>query len=121
MLVDSRLRERRLGILQGQPVAVVDPGLYGVEHGRVLDTDRAPTGGKSFRQFEVRVRALLDDLIHSTGDATVVLVTHGGVIRLVRAVHEGLSLPGMPWGEVDNGQCWSALWTHHHVAESASA
>jgi broad specificity phosphatase PhoE len=109
--VDARLRERHLGVLQGLPVAAVDPLLYGVANGRVADPDVAPAGGETFRQFDWRVRSVLRDLIHSMGDATVLLVTHGGFIRMAKGCHEGSSLRGMPWSEVPNGAYWRVTWS----------
>jgi broad specificity phosphatase PhoE len=52
--LDTRLRERCLGVLEGTAAASISPAVSGVSDGRVADPDARPAGGESLR---VRRRA----------------------------------------------------------------
>lgn len=104
--VDVRLRERHLGDVQGLPSSAVNSRRYGVAEGRVVDPDAAPDGGETLRQFACRVGAVLLDLARQAERSTVVVVSHGGFIRLAQGLLVGTPLPGMAWGDVANASCW---------------
>ena len=77
---DPRLREMDLGDLDGKRWDELDPQIQAglrAFHGFV-----AP-GGESFDQFQDRVLAFLDDL----GAGHHLVVTHGGVIRLLLVLY----------------------------------
>ena len=57
---DARLRERSFGVLEGTPLAAVDPALTGVADGLVVDPDIRPPGGESVRDFYLRAAAFAD-------------------------------------------------------------
>jgi probable phosphoglycerate mutase len=90
---DSGLREQNLGVLEGRSL---DEEVGGV---RVADTveglwthpDRRPRGGESIRELHRRVHATLARLAGDLPAAEVVVVTHGGPIRVARfAAADGL-------------------------------
>ena len=100
--VDPGLRERSLGVAEGTSSLSLRPECSGVAGGMVVDADAAPAGGESVRQlYERAVRCALRILSGHSGD--VVLVCHGGVIRILLAWLDGVGPDGMAWPEVENG------------------
>lgn len=102
--LDPRLRERALGSAEGAPAARLGRGLSGVEDGRVVDADAAPEGGESVRDLYERVVGCLEQVLAERTGGDVLLVTHGGVVRVVLAWLEGQGPEGMPWPEIENGR-----------------
>jgi len=101
--LESRLRERLLGTAEGRPSDQVHPHELGVTGRRVTDPDARPPGGESVRQLYDRVTGLLSDLLSSPPGRRIILVTHGGPIRVARAYLAGLSAAEMTWPTVPNG------------------
>ena len=110
---EPRLRERLLGRAEGRPTDQVDPRELGVTGRRVTDPDARPPGGESVRQLYYRVTGLLADLLHadllhgdllaSSPGRRLILVTHGGPVRVARAYLAGLGPAEMTWATVPNG------------------
>lgn len=99
--VDPRLRERSLGDAEGRPSAALESRWSGVADGRVVDPDAAPAGGESVRQLYRRVVECVAELLgQGTGD--LVLVCHGGVVRVLRAWVAGVGPEAMDWPDVRN-------------------
>lgn len=110
--LERRLRERALGAAEGRPAAEVGPDELGFSRQTVTDPDVAPAGGESLRQLYVRITSLLAHLLDGSwaadsqqtpGDGPVVLVTHGGPVRVAQAWLAGLGPDGMTWPQVRNG------------------
>lgn len=83
-VLDARLREQHLGILQGLTIAAFrqdHPEAYRSFRGD--DLDWALPGGESKRQLDARVIACLDDLAARPAGETLAVVTHGGVLDRV--------------------------------------
>jgi 2,3-bisphosphoglycerate-dependent phosphoglycerate mutase len=101
--LDSRLRERSLGSAEGMPHAVVRSDQLGIAGGHVVDADAAPPGGESVRQFYARLTNCVSELVsdHPYGD--LVLVCHGGVVRVVLAWLDGIAPEEMSWPDITNG------------------
>lgn len=99
-----QLRERHLGDAQGLPVGLLTSARSGIANGRVVDPDASPTGGESIRRFYERVTSFVAGLAEETEP---VLVTHGGVVRVLCAWTAGAGPEGMAWGPVANGR---VLW-----------
>lgn len=82
VIYDARLREYSYGIHQGKPTTSWDwPD-------SVDDTDidaKAP-GGESAREVTRRVVAMVNDLYEKDPTISVLFVTHGGVMRLLRVL-----------------------------------
>ncbi|OIR08209.1 alpha-ribazole phosphatase [mine drainage metagenome] len=87
---DPRLHELNFGAWEGRhwddlPRADVDA--WSADF-----VNRAPPGGESFTQLAARAEACLADLLQRHSGETLVLVTHGGVIRALLAPRSGLAL-----------------------------
>ncbi len=104
VVVDARLRERNLGDLEGGPSERLVSALSGIDGGRVVDPDAAPTGGESVRQLVARVAGFLEQLPGTLPPGDVVLVVHGGVVRACLAHLDGVAPEAMTWGPVGNGE-----------------
>jgi probable phosphoglycerate mutase len=77
VVVEPRLRERTAGEWEGRTRAEIDEGWPGY-----LETGRRPAGYEPDDSVLERVLAVLDD-IASAHDGEVLVVTHGGVVRVV--------------------------------------
>lgn len=106
VITDSRLRERNLGELEGTTHASVKPSVMGFEAGQVRDPDARPVGGESIRDLYQRAAAFCDDLTRrppkTPGD--VVVVAHGGTLRVLRAYLSGVTVEQMPWEPLENAR-----------------
>lgn len=101
VIVEPALRERALGLAEGRPA--VELGLSsGVRAGRVEDPDVAPEGGESVSQLYERVTRFFGSLVVAA-DADTVVVTHGGVIRVLLAWARRLGPHDMCWPAIPNG------------------
>jgi alpha-ribazole phosphatase/probable phosphoglycerate mutase len=90
--VDDRLRELDFGELEGRSYDEIErerPEFFR----RWMETPtlvRFP-GGESYAELRGRVAAAVGDVVAANTDRTVVLVSHGGVIRAALAVALGLA------------------------------
>ncbi len=103
---DARLRERSLGVLEGTALAAVRPSSSGLEAGLVVDPDARPPGGESIRDLYERAAAFCDDLAGRPGGtaADVVVVAHGGTLRVLRAYLSGVPVERMHWEPLENAR-----------------
>ncbi|MGH2929399.1 MAG: histidine phosphatase family protein [Solirubrobacteraceae bacterium] len=99
--VEPALLERSLGDAEGSPSSLLGPERSGVRGGRVADADAAPDGGESVRRLYERASACAARIL-SLHRGDVVLVCHGGVVRVVSAWAEGISCEEMAWPDVQN-------------------
>jgi broad specificity phosphatase PhoE len=105
---DARLRERSLGVLEGELHATIDPSFYGFADGLVIDPEVKPPAGESLRDLYLRAAAFIDEIaaspfpapFGSAGD--VVVVAHGGTVRVLDAYLHGVPVDQMTWRPVDN-------------------
>jgi 2,3-bisphosphoglycerate-dependent phosphoglycerate mutase len=104
---ERALRERNLGTAQGHPLSALHSAVSGVEGDRVVDADVRPPEGESLREMYQRVAAFIDDAQAGEPEGAVVVVTHGGVIRVAQAYADGTSVDSMSWGLVPNASVWS--------------
>jgi len=119
VFTDARLRERSLGVLEGIPSAALGPSVTGLDDGRVVDPDARPAGGESVREMYQRAAAFCDELaatISDGGDGSaagafpvlpdavgdVVIIAHGGTVRVLTAYLHGIPPEQMSWGPVEN-------------------
>ena len=117
VVLDARLRERCLGVLEGTPAAANGPSATGLDlvGGRLVDPDTRPEGGESVRDLYRRAAAFIDDLTADAlpvisgerdggqRDGDVVVVAHGGTLRVLRAYLSGVPVEQMDWAPLDNG------------------
>jgi 2,3-bisphosphoglycerate-dependent phosphoglycerate mutase len=116
---DTRLRERCLGVLEGTPHATISPADLGHGGGRLFGPDVRPEGGESVRDLYARVAAFCDDLAEglrghrdtlpgltkpgrATTSGDVLVIAHGGTVRVLEAYIRGISVDQMTWRPVDN-------------------
>jgi 2,3-bisphosphoglycerate-dependent phosphoglycerate mutase len=109
VFADARLRERSLGVLEGTASAAIDPAVTGLADGRVTDPDTRPAGGESVRDLYQRAAAFYDELAtEDDGDAgddgDVVVVAHGGTLRVLNAYASGVPVEEMSWEPLENAR-----------------
>jgi probable phosphoglycerate mutase len=103
--VDPDLRERCFGVLEGSSIEDVPGRLVGVVDGVVVDADTSPDGGETLREFRARsLRALARA---ARDGVSTLVVTHGGVIRVLKTALAVEPLVGTAWREVDNASLWA--------------
>ena len=106
---DIRLRERSLGALEGTATAAISPASNGLDAGRVVDPDARPAGGESVSDLYRRVAAFTDELTapYRTGAGAapgdVVVVAHGGTLRVLDAYLRRVPAQCMRWVPLANG------------------
>ncbi len=100
--VDAELRERSFGAAEGHPLSALDPAASGIELDRVVDAHARPPAGESLCELYERVRAFITGLDVAEADGDVLVVTHGGVIRVAEAYCSGISVHDMAWVPVPN-------------------
>ena len=112
---DTRLRERCLGDLEGSATTAVSPEVSGISEHRVVDPDARPPGGESLRDFYRRVAGFVADLAgqrlpglspgpsSGPGEAKeIVIVAHGGTLRMLSACLRGVPVERMAWEPLGN-------------------
>jgi 2,3-bisphosphoglycerate-dependent phosphoglycerate mutase len=106
VFADARLRERSLGVLEGTASAAIDPAVTGLADGRVADPDTRPPGGESVRDLYQRASAFCDELTTGDGEdgGDVVVVAHGGTLRVLNAYTSGVKVEEMSWEPLENAR-----------------
>lgn len=108
---DPLLRERCFGVLEGEPHEMLDSGRSGVLHGVLVDPDARPKGGESFRDVVTRAGSFVEATRKQMDDHRLLVVTHGGTIRALRAYVEAQPLEGLDAIAVANCSVWD-LFPH---------
>jgi len=103
---DAQLRERSFGEFEGAPLDELTPALSGIQGGWVVDVSAHPIGGESLDELFARTALYLEHLISQQQGRRIILVTHGGTIRAIRAYLEGRSMTGLEWDAVANCSIW---------------
>jgi probable phosphoglycerate mutase len=104
--VDSRLRERCFGALEGGPLASLTPDVTGIREGIVVDDHARAPGGESLDELAARAGEALGALRSAADGANVLVVTHGGTIRALRARAGDIAMVGLVWDAVGNCTTW---------------
>jgi broad specificity phosphatase PhoE len=104
---ERALRERNFGTAQGHPLSELRPAVSGIQGDRVVDADARPPEGESLREMYRRVATFMDVAEAAAPEGGVVVVTHGGVIRMAQAYADGVDVDAMVWGAVPNASVWS--------------
>jgi probable phosphoglycerate mutase len=111
---DPRLRERSLGVLEGTAHEAIGPSATGLADGLVIDPDVRPAAGESVRDLYARAAAFCDDLVAGLRDGhgplpgltrtggDVLVIAHGGTVRVLDAYTRGVPVDQMTWRPVDN-------------------
>lgn len=106
LATDPLLRERSFGAFEGGPLADLTSDFTGVAHGVVVDPDARPEGGESFRDVVHRAKLFVEHVLDEWPDRQLVVVTHGGMIRALRAHGAQSPLEGLTWDPVGNASVW---------------
>jgi broad specificity phosphatase PhoE len=101
--VDERLRERGFGAWEGKTGPEIEAEFEDA-HARWLAGEGAGADdAEPFASFAARVQSFLTDVLARHPDETVLVVAHGGSIRVIHALASGLdyvrdhrSIPGVP-------------------------
>jgi 2,3-bisphosphoglycerate-dependent phosphoglycerate mutase len=111
---DVRLRERSLGVLEGAATKTISPSATGLADGLVIDPDARPAAGESVRDLYLRAASFCDDLAVglrdgrdtlpglTSSDGDVLVIAHGGTVRVLDAYAHGVTVDQMTWTRVDN-------------------
>jgi probable phosphoglycerate mutase len=104
---DARLRERSLGVLEGTASQAIGSSVTGLADGLVIDPDARPPAGESVRDLYTRAAAFCDNLSGGLGGrlgegGDVLVVAHGGTVRVLDAYLHGVPVDQMTWRPVDN-------------------
>jgi broad specificity phosphatase PhoE len=115
--LDARLRERSLGVLEGAASGEVKAEASGLAGGQVTSPDASPEGGESIRDLYSRAAAFVDELAGKVAGGEVppgdvVLVAHGGTLRVLHAHLSGIPVEDMDWEPLQNATiiripCWT--------------
>lgn len=109
--VDSALRERNFGALQGLSITeapLLRPDIWQAHIARDLDHDLE--GGESIQQFSLRVRNALDSIQERHAGKTILVVSHGGTLDMMYRIASNQSLSAQRIVSVPNA---SLNWISH--------
>ena len=103
MVTDPALRERCFGSYEGLPLSALDTVDSGICGDQVIDGTARPDGGESLDDVYGRVGSFLERIQAEHRGGDVILVSHGGAIRAMRAFCAGVPMKGTLWDVVPNG------------------
>lgn len=109
--VDARLAEYHFGEWQGVPIETLAQE-QGDALGRFWADPVAhpPPGAETFAAFRQRLCGALDDIAQAAQAQRVLVVTHGGVIRLLRCEAEGREFGAMANIDVPHASLHALTW-----------
>jgi len=111
--VDSNLRERHFGSLQGLSIneaPLLRPDIWQAHISR--DLDHELEGGESIRQFALRVQRALDRIEEQHPGKTVLMVSHGGTLDMMYRIASNQALSTQRVVSVPNA---SLNWLTHRL------
>jgi probable phosphoglycerate mutase len=109
--VDSNLRERHFGALQGlslNEAPLLRPDIWQTHITR--DLDHELEGGESIRQFSLRAQEFLNRIKERHPGKTILMVSHGGMLEMMYRIANNKSLSTERVASVPNA---SINWLSH--------
>lgn len=106
VVTSDALRERNFGDAEGQSVAELDQQLTGITAHRIDNPHAHPRGGESMADVYQRTSEFITRLARERNGQRLLLVTHGGAIRTIRAFASATPLEGLAWDTVENCSVW---------------
>ncbi|RUL76719.1 histidine phosphatase family protein [Dyella choica] len=109
--IDARLAEYHFGAWQGMPIEQIAQ-----EQGDALarfwadPVQHPPPGAETFAEFHDRLSGALDDIAADAAEQRVLVITHGGAIRLLRCRAERRSYGDMANIEVPHASLHLLPW-----------
>lgn len=104
---DALLRERCFGTLEGGPFESLTGDVTGVVDHVLVNPDARPPSGESFRDVVARAGLFIERVKVLWPSQRLLVVTHGGTIRALRAYSLRTPLEGMTWDRVVNASVWT--------------
>ncbi len=83
---DQRLRERNFGSLAGKNFSSMDSSLVLKEKDKNQEYDYRPYGGESVEDVKERIFSFIRDILVTSNNKNVLVVTSGGVVRLLHKI-----------------------------------
>jgi len=109
--IDPRLAEYHFGAWQGVPVeALAETQGEALARFWADPVAHPPPDAETFTQFRQRLGAALDDVADEACGRDVLVVTHGGAIRLLRCWAEGRGYGDMAGIEVPHASLHRLVW-----------
>ena len=121
LVLDARLAEYSFGEWQGVPMAQLAEsqgealGRFWADPGRY-----PPPGAESMGAFGARLSAALDDIIAARAGKRVLVLTHGGAIRLLRCLAERRPLTAMSDFVVGHASLHRLDWAAYRARAGAA-
>lgn len=111
LALDARLVEYHFGHWQGVPIEDLAE-TQGEALGRFWSDPGAnpPPGAETFAAFGQRLSAALDDIVRRHGGQRVLVITHGGAIRLLRCIAEARDFGDMAGIDVPHASVHAIDW-----------
>lgn len=103
----TALRERSFGEFEGRALSELPASQSGIEYRMVVDDQAHPPGGESLRELQARAGNFIESLHAERTGERLLLVTHGGTIRALRAYCEGVTMQNLAWDRVRNCSMWT--------------
>ena len=118
--IDPLLRERNFGTFEGGPVENLIGDVTGIVDDVLVDPDARPPRGESFRDVVVRAGLFIERERRAPSTNRLLVVTHGGTLRALRAYATSATLEGLSWYPVDNCSVWTFDTDHVSTDDTAS-
>lgn len=90
--VTNELTEIRMGVLAGKSWEEMENGLELKKKHRTVTFDYRPYGGESLADVKTRILTFFKEINKKYSDHEVLLITHGGMIRLINLLEQGESV-----------------------------
>jgi broad specificity phosphatase PhoE len=113
--LDARLAEYHFGDWQGVPIeTLAERHAEALERFWADPVAHPPPGAEPFEAFRARLVAALDE-VAAQEPARVLVVTHGGAIRLLRCMAEGRGFGDMAGIDVPHASLYRLAWRREHA------